>query len=74
MAAKKLHVRITGNVTIKPERGQEESNDFHWVPKSQALLRKFQAECVMRFGGKKASKVMDALVKQWLDGKVKVRL
>jgi hypothetical protein len=59
---------------MKTRQPKKQTNDFHWTPSEQDLLRQFLAKCIMEFGGKKASRVMDELVRQWIDGRVKVRL
>ena len=68
----------TADITLKimtaGAKQKKATNDFHWTPESQQTLRAFIAKCATEFGGKKASKVMEILVKKWLKGKVKVHL
>jgi len=37
-------------------------------------MRLFQSKCVLEFGNRKTSLVLDALAQAWLDGKVVVKL
>jgi hypothetical protein len=73
-----LPLQGTANITLvihnSVESNPQAQTDFHWSPGSQELLRKFQAQCYMDFGGKRASLVLDALVQQWLAGETTVRL
>jgi len=61
---------------IHPTDAEETSatNDVHWTPRSQELMRQFQAMCALRFGQRKCSRVLDALAQAWLDGEVRVTI
>jgi hypothetical protein len=55
-------------------KAKASTNDFHWTPEDGDLLRQFIAKCALEFGGRKAGRVLDALAKKWVEGRVKVRL
>jgi hypothetical protein len=76
------HIRVTLDqlspvsnqaATKKQKKKPRKTHNFHWTPESQDLLRQFLAKCALEFGGRKAAKVLESLVKQWVDGKIKVR-
>ena len=64
------------NVMIKAadDTTDTDTNGFHWVPESQELLREFQAKVILEFGNRKTSRVIDTLVRKYVQGRIRVTL